>query len=139
MQINQIKRDHKNKKARQFGRAGKRGKTSGRGGKGQTARAGNKRRPALRDVIKKIPKLRGRGVNINKAFREKPVAINLVDLNVYEDGAMVNPTSLVAHGLLEMEKGKFPAVKIMATGELTKKLQFEGVAFSETAKKKLGL
>ena len=35
------------------------GKTSGRGGKGQTARAGNKRRPELRDIIKKLPKNRG--------------------------------------------------------------------------------
>lgn len=41
------------------GRGGKHAKTSGRGGKGQTARAGNKRRPALRDIIKKLPKQRG--------------------------------------------------------------------------------
>lgn len=41
------------------GRGGKHAKTSGRGGKGQTARAGNKRRPALRDIIKKLPKNRG--------------------------------------------------------------------------------
>ena len=59
MQIHSIKREHPNKKARQVGRGGTRGKTSGRGGKGQTARAGNKRRPQLRDIIKKLPKLRG--------------------------------------------------------------------------------
>lgn len=47
------------------GRGGKHAKTSGRGGKGQTARAGNKRRPELRDIIKKLPKLRG--------YRFKPV------------------------------------------------------------------
>ena len=41
------------------GRGGKHAKTSGRGGKGQTARAGNKRRPELRDIIKKLPKNRG--------------------------------------------------------------------------------
>ena len=41
------------------GRCGKHAKTSGRGGKGQTARAGNKRRPELRDIIKKLPKNRG--------------------------------------------------------------------------------
>ena len=41
------------------GRGGKHAKTSGRGGKGQTARAGNKRRPGLRDIIKKLPKNRG--------------------------------------------------------------------------------
>ncbi len=139
MQTHEIKREHPNKKQRQVGRGGTRGKTSGRGGKGQTARAGNKRRPAMRDIIKKIPKLRGRGVNTNKAFRPKPVAINLIDLNIYEDGAVVSPISLVAHGLLEMEKGRFPKVKIFAMGELTKKLTFEGVLFSEPAKAKLGI
>jgi len=59
MQIHQLKRQHKNKKDRIVGRGGKHAKTSGRGGKGQTARAGNKRRPELRDIIKKLPKLRG--------------------------------------------------------------------------------
>lgn len=59
MQINELKRVHKNRKDRVIGRGGKHAKTSGRGGKGQTARAGNKRRPELRDIIKKLPKLRG--------------------------------------------------------------------------------
>ena len=59
MQIHTLKRLHKNKKDRIVGRGGKHAKTSGRGGKGQTARAGNKRRPELRDIIKKLPKNRG--------------------------------------------------------------------------------
>jgi ribosomal protein L15 len=59
MQIHNLKRTHKNKKDRLVGRGGKHAKTSGRGGKGQTARAGNKRRPELRDIIKKLPKNRG--------------------------------------------------------------------------------
>jgi len=59
MQIHNLKRTHKNKKDRIIGRGGKHAKTSGRGGKGQTARAGNKRRPELRDIIKKLPKNRG--------------------------------------------------------------------------------
>ncbi len=59
MQIHNLKRIHKNKKDRIVGRGGKHAKTSGRGGKGQTARAGNKRRPELRDIIKKLPKNRG--------------------------------------------------------------------------------
>jgi hypothetical protein len=59
MQIHNLKRTHKNKKDRLVGRGGKHAKTSGRGGKGQTARAGNKRRPELRDIIKKLPKMRG--------------------------------------------------------------------------------
>jgi len=59
MQLHNLKRQHKNKKDRIVGRGGKHAKTSGRGGKGQTARAGNKRRPELRDIIKKLPKNRG--------------------------------------------------------------------------------
>ena len=59
MQIHNLKRKYKNKKDRIVGRGGKHAKTSGRGGKGQTARAGNKRRPELRDIIKKLPKNRG--------------------------------------------------------------------------------
>jgi ribosomal protein L15 len=59
MQIHELKREHKNRRDRLVGRGGKHAKTSGRGGKGQTARAGNKRRPELRDIIKRLPKNRG--------------------------------------------------------------------------------
>ncbi|MFA6077012.1 MAG: hypothetical protein WC735_02970 [Candidatus Paceibacterota bacterium] len=59
MQIHNLKRIHKNRKDRLVGRGGKHAKTSGRGGKGQTARSGNKRRPELRDIIKRLPKNRG--------------------------------------------------------------------------------
>jgi large subunit ribosomal protein L15 len=70
MQIHNLKRQHKNKKDRIVGRGGKHAKTSGRGGKGQTARAGNKRRPELRDIIKKLPKNRGyRFKSIRKAVK----------------------------------------------------------------------
>ena len=71
MQIHNLKRIHKNKKDRIVGRGGKHAKTSGRGGKGQTARAGNKRRPELRDIIKKLPKNRGYRFNSVR----KPVII----------------------------------------------------------------
>ncbi|MES3032314.1 MAG: uL15 family ribosomal protein [Patescibacteria group bacterium] len=59
MQIHNLKRQHKNKIDRLIGRGGKHAKTAGRGGKGQTARSGNKRRPELRDIIKRLPKNRG--------------------------------------------------------------------------------
>ena len=55
MQLHQLKRKNPNKKAKLVGRGGRRGKTSGRGTKGQRARAGRK----LRDIIKKLPKKRG--------------------------------------------------------------------------------
>ena len=53
------------------GQSSTRGKQSGRGGKGQTARAGNKRRPELRDIIKKLPKRRGYGKNRGRTFNHR--------------------------------------------------------------------
>ncbi|MFA6273859.1 MAG: uL15 family ribosomal protein [Candidatus Paceibacterota bacterium] len=79
MQIHNLKRVHKNKKDRIVGRGGKHAKTSGRGGKGQTARAGNKRRPELRDIIKKLPKNRGYQF---KSFRKK-VSVNKEKLSKF--------------------------------------------------------
>ncbi len=61
MQFHTLKRKTPNQKSKQVGRGGKRGKTAGRGTKGQNARAGRKKRPELRDFIKRVPKLRGRG------------------------------------------------------------------------------
>ena len=72
MQINNLKRQNPNKRDRIVGRGGKHAKTSGRGGKGQTARAGNKRRPELRDIIKKLPK--NRGYQFKSIRREKVIS-----------------------------------------------------------------
>ncbi|OHA91672.1 MAG: hypothetical protein A2758_01030 [Candidatus Zambryskibacteria bacterium RIFCSPHIGHO2_01_FULL_49_18] len=71
MQFHNLKRKTPNKKSRQVGRGGTRGKTAGRGTKGQNARAGRKKRPEIRDVIKRVPKLRGRGKSSLKSFRQK--------------------------------------------------------------------
>jgi large subunit ribosomal protein L15 len=120
------------------GRGGKRGKTSGRGGKGQTARAGNKKRPELRDFIKRIPKLRGRGKNSNKTIETKPVAINLSLLeSVFKAGEIVSLQTLMQKKVITTFKGKIPQVKILGGGELTKKLSFEGVSMSKEAKAKI--
>lgn len=71
MQFHTLKRKTPNKKGRQVGRGGTRGKTAGRGTKGQNARAGRKKRPELRDVIKRVPKLRGRGKSGLKSRHSK--------------------------------------------------------------------
>ena len=71
MQFHTLKRKTANKKAKQVGRGGTRGKTSGRGTKGQNARAGRKKRPELRDFIKRVPKLRGRGRSSLKSRQKK--------------------------------------------------------------------
>ena len=71
MQFHNLKSKTKRKRSRQVGRGGTRGKTSGRGTKGQNARAGRKKRPELRDIIKRVPKLRGRGKSSLKSFQLK--------------------------------------------------------------------
>jgi large subunit ribosomal protein L15 len=131
MQLNNLKRTHKNKKARQIGRAGQRGKTSGRGTKGQNARAGHKKRPEIRDFIKRVPKLRGRGKNLNTSVQKKAVAVNLGDLNkLFKDGDTVSRETLLKSGTISNGS----KVKILATGELTKKLTIKGCAISGAAK-----
>ena len=71
MQFHTLKPKTRRKKSKTVGRGGTRGKTSGRGTKGQNARAGHKKRPELRDFIKRIPKLRGRGKNSLKSFKPR--------------------------------------------------------------------
>jgi len=111
MQIHNLKRQNKNKKDRIVGRGGKHAKTSGRGGKGQTARAGNKRRPELRDIIKKLPKLRGYRFN---SFEKKPVCISLDRIAaLYPKGGEVNPVNLIEIKALKKIKGVIPKVKIL--------------------------
>jgi large subunit ribosomal protein L15 len=135
MQSNNLKRVHPNKKSKQVGRAGARGKTSGRGTKGQNARAGHKKRPEIRDFIKRIPKLRGRGKNINTSIQTKAFAVNLSTLNtVFKDGDTVSPKTLSDKGVVKSFSGVLPKVKVLGTGELSKKLSFESVQVSASAK-----
>ena len=135
MQLHNLKRNKTNKVSRQIGRGGKRGTTSGRGTKGQNARAGNKRRPEMRDIIKKLPKLRGYRFN---SYGVKPVVLNLHLINkTFEVGEDVNPTTLLAKNLIKKKSGKMPEVKILATGTLTKALKFETCLISDAAKAKI--
>lgn len=77
MQFHTLQARTKRKHARRVGRGGKRGKTSGRGTKGQNARAGRKKRPELREIIKHVPKLRGRGKSSLKSFRPRLTGVAL--------------------------------------------------------------
>lgn len=138
MQTHNIVRKTKNKKAVSVGRGGKRGKTSGRGTKGQKARAGRKIRPEMRDIIKKLPKLRGRGVNSFKSIEVKPIAVNLSTLDkAFSAGDVVSPKTLVEKKVLSIRNGKFPKVKILSDGEISKKVTIEGCTISAKAKEKI--
>src|SRR3989344_2939199 len=138
MQLNTLQRVHPNQRSAQVGRGGKRGKTSGRGGKGQTARAGNKPRPEFRDVLMKIPKQRGRGTNTFKSFAPKSDIVSVADLErAFSQGDTVTAESLFARGLIEKRAGTMPTVKILGDGVLTKKLTVSGCAASASARKKI--
>src|SRR5690348_16965673 len=101
MQLNTLKAKTKRKTSQQVGRGGTRGKTSGRGTKGQNARAGRKKRPELRDFIKRFPKLRGRGVSSFKSREVKPLAINLALIDKhFNAGETVNQASLIAKKII---------------------------------------
>lgn len=138
MKLNEITRASARASAKRIGRGGKRGKTSGRGMKGQLARAGNSTRPEMREIIKKIPKLRGHGVNrartvVATRAVAKPVNLSVLEAR-FENGEEVTPRTLVAKGALRMRAGRAPLVKILAEGELSKKLTVSGCKVSATAK-----
>jgi large subunit ribosomal protein L15 len=132
MQLNQLKRRVANTTSARVGRGGKRGKTAGRGTKGQKARAGHKLRPEMRDIIKKYPKLRGYKFS---SVETKPEPVNFTAIEIhFENGDTVSPTTLVAKKIVRKQGGRLPTVKILATGTLTKKIKVEGCALSLTAK-----
>ena len=141
MQLHELKPVTPKKVAKRIGRGGKRGKMSGRGHKGQTARTGNSTRPEMRDLIKKLPKLRGHGKNRARTVNEervRPVAVNLSRLEAaFENGAVVSPKTLVAAGVITTIRKKAPTVKILGTGEITKKVSVEGCEISASAKAKI--
>lgn len=117
------------------GQSSTRGKTSGRGTKGQNARSGRKKRPELRDIIKKIPKRRGYGKNRGRTHvpHPEPIAISLERLDkMFENGASVSRASFIEKGVLSA-RAKNP-VKIVGTGALSKKLSLSGIGASSSAK-----
>jgi len=137
MQLHSVKRNSKRKKSVQVGRGGKRGKTSGRGTKGQKARAGHKIRPEIRDMIKKLPKMRGRGKNSNKSIKAPFTVVSLTKVStVFDEGSVISPVTLSEKGLINKNLGKLPKVKILG-GEISKKMTFENCAYSSSAKEKI--
>jgi len=136
--MNNLKRAHKRIESKLIGRGGKRGKTSGRGGKGQTARSGSKIRPELRDWIKKMPKLRGRGKNLNMPIYKHTAEVNLNTLNkIAKAKDVVTPVYLAQKGLIEKVSGRYPEVKILSFGEIEKAVTVRGCALSASAKEKI--
>jgi large subunit ribosomal protein L15 len=110
------------------------GKTSTRGGKGQTARTGGSIRPGFEGgqmpLIRRLPK---RGFN-NAAFATEYAVVNVEQLNRFDDGAEVNPAVLVEKRIV---RRLLDGVKVLGTGELKKKLTVKAHRFSASAKEKI--
>ena len=116
------------------GESSGKGKTSGKGHKGQKARSGGSIRLGFEGgqmpLIRRLPK---RGFN-NAAFKLRIAVVNLDDLNDFADGTAVDEAVLRKEGLV---RGTVDGVKILARGEITKKLTISGAKFSEAAKRKI--
>jgi large subunit ribosomal protein L15 len=110
------------------------GKTSGRGGKGQTARSGGSVRLGFEGgqmpLLRRIPK---RGFN-NANFRTVYAIVNVEQLNEFENGATVTPEGLVEAGLADR---LFDGVKVLGNGGLKKKLTVKAQKFSASAREKI--
>jgi len=107
------------------------GKTSGKGHKGQKARSGGSIRLGFEGgqmpLIRRMPK---RGFN-NANFKTRFAVVNLDSLNTFAEGATVDEQTLLASGII---RRPYDAVKILGSGELTKKLTIVAHKASETAK-----
>lgn len=110
------------------------GKTAGKGHKGQNARSGGGVRPGFEGgqlpLYRKLPK---RGFN-NKRFATVYAIVNVDALNVFEDGAVVDLEALMAKKIVRKAND---GLKILGSGELTKKLTVKASVFSATAKEKI--
>ncbi len=131
MQLHQLKSFQKIKSKKRVGRGGKRGTYSGKGQKGQKSRAGHKIRPAERDLILRLPKLRGFKF---KSLKSKPVVINIGELATKIKGDIINKESLLQAGLIRKSDKR---VKILGDGVNNKPFIIQGLEISESAKKKI--
>ena len=109
------------------------GKTSGKGHKGAKARSGGGKRPGFEGgqmpLYRRVPKK-----GFTNIFRTEYAEVNVGQLEVFNDGVVVNAELLKAAGII---KKTMDGVKILGNGELTKKLTVEAAKFTESAKEKI--
>lgn len=124
------------KKRKRIGRGGSRGGTSGRGHKGQRARTSGNVRPGYEGgqmpLYRRLPKC---GFN-NAMFQEETVIVNLSRINdAFNNGEEVTKDLLIERGVIKAQKSKKSfVVKVLANGQIEKKLVVHAHAFSEAAK-----
>lgn len=109
------------------------GKTSGRGHKGQRSRSGARKSVGFEGgqtpLQRRVPKLPG----FKNRFRKSYAQVNTGRLNDFTAGGTVDPDKLVEKGMVR----KGTPVKVLAEGELSKKLKVRAHAFSKEAVKKI--
>ena len=110
------------------------GKSCGKGHKGQNSRSGGGKGPVFEGgqlpLYRRLPK---RGFS-NARFKTTFATLNLSDLNNFEDGAVVTPELLKDMGIL---KNQLDGVKILGNGKLEKKLTVKANKFSKLAKEEI--
>lgn len=135
MQLHQIQPKHKSQKKHRVGRGGKKGTYSGRGIKGQNARAGSRLQPIIRALIKRYPKLRGyRHGRMSPRFQI--VALGALE-KAFSQNEVVRPESLLAKRLVRHGKGADTRIKILGDGAVTKALNVKGCVVSKSAKARI--
>jgi large subunit ribosomal protein L15 len=111
-----------------------RGKTCGRGHKGSGSRAGASSRSLYEGgqmpLFRRLPKF---GFS-NYKFATRYEIVNVLQLERFDDGAAVGIEQLSGAGLIDSSKSK---VKILGSGELTKKLEVTAHKFSKAAEQKI--
>jgi len=109
------------------------GKTAGKGHKGAKARSGPNKRAGFEGgqmpLQRRVPK---RG--FNNIFATRYAVLNVSDLNVFEEGTVVDTEALKSKGIV---KKTYDGIKVLGNGEVTKKLTVKATAFSESAKAKI--
>ena len=131
MQLHELKSTTKNRKETRVGRGGKRGTYSGRGTKGQKARSGHRIRPAIRDLLIRIPKLRGFA---NKSIVAKTEIVNIKNIESKVKETLITRELLAKYGLI---KSASDQVKVLSVGEVKRALTLKGISVSEKTKEKI--
>jgi len=126
-----------NKSKKRIGRGGKRGTTSGRGTKGQKSRSGHRMRPAVRDLILRLPKRRGYK---NRPVSDKPFIISLSRIaekaKIFSKDKTVELDKNFLKEIGILPSGYSGEVKILG-GKIESPISVKGIKLSKSAKEKI--